>query len=75
MATIRNDLVGVVYVVVDHNRTALRAGDTVPGGVEIGDHLLAADTAATETADEPARRTPARKAAAAAPRKTRNSGR
>ena len=36
---IRSDLVGVVYV----EGLVLRAGDTIPDGVTVGDHLLEPD--------------------------------
>ncbi|QHJ86345.1 hypothetical protein SEA_KUWABARA_8 [Gordonia phage Kuwabara] len=37
MAKIRDDLEGVVYV----SGQVLKAGDTIPDGVEVGDHLVA----------------------------------
>ncbi|QMU19347.1 hypothetical protein [Gordonia rubripertincta] len=37
MAKIRDDLEGVVYVA----NVVLKAGDTIPDGVEVGDHLTA----------------------------------
>ena len=37
MAKIRDDLVGVVHV----SGQVLKAGDTIPDGVEVGDHLIA----------------------------------
>lgn len=43
MPTIRDDLEGVVYITRDHGASAplvLRAGDTVPDGVTVGEHLL-----------------------------------
>ena len=40
MAKIRDDLVGVVYVEVEGDRVMLRAGDDIPDGVSLGDHLL-----------------------------------
>ena len=40
MAKIRDDLVGVVYIEVEGDRVMLRAGDDVPDGVSVGDHLL-----------------------------------
>lgn len=48
---IRDDLVGVVYV--DGN--VLQAGDEVPEGVELGDHLF--DEAPAESAKKPAAKT------------------
>jgi len=36
---IRSDLVGVVYV----ESLVLRAGDTIPDGVTVGDHLFEPD--------------------------------
>ena len=48
MAKIREDLVGVV----DAGEHALKAGDTVPDGVTVGDHVLAAEKPAPK--DEPA---------------------
>ena len=39
---IRDDLEGVVYVRSDDGTlTTLKAGDTVPSGIEVGDHLAA----------------------------------
>ena len=38
MAKIRDDLVGVVYL---KDGRKLAAGDTVPDGVELGEHVLA----------------------------------
>ncbi|MDJ0010102.1 hypothetical protein [Gordonia alkanivorans] len=40
MAKIRDDLEGVVYVA----NVVLKAGDTIPDGVEVGDHLTATTT-------------------------------
>ena len=37
---IRGDLVGVVYVSVGGGVVALGAGDTIPAGVEVGEHLI-----------------------------------
>ena len=47
MPTIRDDLEGVVYIPRNHGASAplvLRAGDTVPDGVTVGDHLLSTGT-------------------------------
>lgn len=41
MAKIRDDLEGVVYLEIEGDRVMLRAGDTIPDGVEVGDHLVA----------------------------------
>lgn len=38
--TIRSDLEGVVYAYDGGDAIQLAAGDTVPDGVEVGDHLL-----------------------------------
>ena len=46
---IRSDLVGVVYV----ESLVLRAGDTIPDGVTVGDHLLEPETAASDPAPKP----------------------
>jgi hypothetical protein len=40
MGTVRGDLVGVVYVSVGGGVVALKAGDTIPDGVELGEHLI-----------------------------------
>lgn len=40
MTLIRRDLDGVVYVDVAGSRVILRAGDEVPAGVTVGDHLV-----------------------------------
>lgn len=37
---IRSDLDGVVYAQSEGGVVCLSAGDTVPDGVEVGDHLL-----------------------------------
>ena len=44
---IRSDLVGVVYVQTSGGVVCLEAGDTVPDGAEVGEHL-------TSEAEEPA---------------------
>lgn len=41
MAKIRTDLDGVVWVEVNGDRVALAAGDDVPDGIAVGDHLVA----------------------------------
>lgn len=41
MAKIRDDLNGVVWVVVGGDRVMLKAGDTVPSGAEVSEALLA----------------------------------
>lgn len=62
MTAIRDDLDGVVYVDVAGTRVMLRAGDEVPDGVTVGDHLLdRSDDAVDDPADplregEPLRR-------------------
>lgn len=43
---IRSDLVGVVYVQTSGGVVCLEAGDTVPDGVDVGEHL-------TSEAEEP----------------------
>lgn len=50
MAKIREDLVGVVDAgdVIGNGRLALKAGDTVPEGVVVGDHVLAEEKPAAE---------------------------
>ena len=40
MPTIRAELVGVVVIPGDGAPTILWAGDTVPDGVTVGDHLI-----------------------------------
>lgn len=59
MPTIRDDLEGVVYITRDHGASAplvLRAGDKVPDGVTVGEHLLASreKPAKAPAASEPA---------------------
>jgi len=46
---IRSDLVGVVYV----ESLVLRAGDTIPDGVTVGDHLLEPDGEAADVDPKP----------------------
>lgn len=50
MAKIRKDLVGSVLVILpgESDPTTLVAGDTVPDGVELGDHVLAPEKDAKE---------------------------
>lgn len=43
MSAIRDDLEGVVYVDVAGTRVTLSAGDEIPEGVVVGDHLRTAD--------------------------------
>lgn len=50
MPKIRADLVGVVFVYVDDAPVQLGAGDDIPEGAEVGDHLL-------EQQEKPARAT------------------
>ena len=50
MAQIRGDLIGVVWVEADGHAIALKAGDPVPEGVTLGDHVL--DQAADDDPDE-----------------------
>lgn len=61
---IRDDLTGVVYA----GGSVLVAGDDVPAGVKVGDHLLAAPAAGRAPARK---RTPRSKAPAS---KTRDAG-
>ena len=52
MPTIRDDLEGVVYIARNHGATAplvLRAGDAVPDGVTVGEHLLSGAVVKTTT--------------------------
>ena len=57
MATIRDDLVGVVTAYdATGVSVVLVAGDDVPEGVEVGDHLLAG-AVEPEAATAPTRRT------------------
>lgn len=57
MAKIREDLVGVVVAVEETGQPIiLRAGDTIPKGVEVGDHVRAAkhsDTAESDATPAP----------------------
>jgi hypothetical protein len=48
MAKIRDDLEGIALT---EGGLILRAGDTIPDGVKVGDHLLA-ENATAETADD-----------------------
>ena len=69
---IRDDLDGVVYVHLSGGGVAcLTAGDTVPDGVTVGDHLIAkaAKPAAPAEDDAPADSAPAR------PRRSRTAAR
>ena len=43
MSRIRDDLEGVVIVATDGNPIVLKAGDDIPDGVEVGDHVKAGD--------------------------------
>lgn len=65
MAKIRDDLVGVVDAgnVTGDGRLSLRAGDEVPEGVVVGDHVLAQDAPAKPAGDEqePEREQPKRR--------------
>lgn len=45
MKKIRDDLDGVVYVRAGADVVTLRAGDDVPEGVDVADHLVAGDEA------------------------------
>lgn len=51
MAKIREDLIGIVYV----GEHVLKAGETVPEGVTVGDHVLApeSDSEPVEAEQEP----------------------
>jgi hypothetical protein len=42
---IRDDLEGVVYVHTEGGVVVLKAGDTIPAGVEVGEHLTGKDDA------------------------------
>lgn len=54
MSKVREDLVGVVWYTVDGGEArSLKAGDAVPEGVELGDHLLA-DLRLPKSSDQPA---------------------
>jgi hypothetical protein len=57
MAKIREDLVGVVDAgnVEGDGRLSLKAGETVPDGVVVGDHVLAEEKPAED--EKPKRRT------------------
>ncbi|CQD15734.1 hypothetical protein BN970_03309 [Mycolicibacterium conceptionense] len=63
---IRSDLEGVVYVHTAGGGVAcLKAGDTVPDGVEVGDHLTEKTTESKESdgaGDKPRRGRPPRSA-------------
>lgn len=39
MSKIRDDLEGVVHLQTEDGVVVLKAGDTVPSGVEVGEHL------------------------------------
>lgn len=54
MAKIRDDLEGVVWFDVDGKKVKLAAGDTVPEGIEVGDHLLSGESSATRARRKPA---------------------
>lgn len=49
MAQIRKDLIGAVYV----DGQALYAGDTVPAGATVGDHVLDAEKSTRRTRTKP----------------------
>ena len=52
MQTIREDLVGVVFVATENGSPImLKAGDEVPEGVTVGDHLTV-DEPTTDTDDD-----------------------
>jgi hypothetical protein len=62
---IRDDLEGVVHVRTLGGVVVLKAGDTVPDGVEVGDHLTGKAAPAKESEDagvKPRRGRPARPA-------------
>lgn len=54
MKMIRKDLVGVVYVAAQDNGSPimLKAGDEVPEGVTVGDHLTVDDEPITTQDDD-----------------------
>ena len=53
MQTIREDLVGVVFVATENGSPImLKAGDEVPEGVTVGDHLTV-DEPTTDTDGKP----------------------
>ena len=54
MAKIRDDLEGVVWFDVDGQKVKIAAGDTVPDGIEVGDHLLSGESSATRARRKPA---------------------
>jgi hypothetical protein len=52
---IRDDLEGVVYVQTEEGVVVLKGGDTIPSGVELGEHLTKKDDAKkSESAEEDA---------------------
>lgn len=58
MSRIRSDLVGVVCAYVDDAPVVLKAGDEVPEGAEVGDHII--DPVAGDEVPEGAPTKPAR---------------
>jgi hypothetical protein len=58
MAKIRDDLVGVVDAgnVTGDGRLSLKAGDTVPEGVSVGDHVLAEEKPSKPAEEEKPKR-------------------
>lgn len=56
MSTVRGDLVGVVYVHAGDGAVRLSAGDTIPDGVEVGEHLIASEGEDADGARKPGRR-------------------
>lgn len=64
---IRDDLEGVVHLHVEGSVVVLKAGDTVPDGVEVGEHLTKSAPAEKDDDDDagvkPRRGRPARSAA------------
>ncbi|MBF9523042.1 MULTISPECIES: hypothetical protein [Mycobacteroides] len=57
---IRDDLEGVVYVHTEGGVVVLSAGDTVPDGASVGDHLTSEDKETDGAGSRRGRRGPAR---------------
>lgn len=55
---VRSDLVGVVWVNVDGELKSLAAGDTIPDGVTVGDHITGPDESGPAKAASEADRAP-----------------
>lgn len=54
MSTIRQDLIGSVIIHTDEGTVTLFAGDEIPEGVTVGEHLIHPDT---PESDEPTEET------------------